>query len=209
VGGLTNVIQVEASYYSTCALKDDGTVWCWGYNGMGELGIGSTTASPSPVQVSAITNAKGLVGGDETFCALLADTTVQCWGVNTSGTCGDGTTTSPRKTSVAVVGTDGTGVLNNVVQLSEGYDHVCARRGDGSVVCWGMNSSGELGDGTTTRNAIPRIVSGLTSVSIAAGKYHNCSLDAAGVVSCWGQNTNGELCDGTVVNRSTPVPVTY
>jgi alpha-tubulin suppressor-like RCC1 family protein len=206
---MTNVVQVEASFYSTCALKTDGTVWCWGYNGYGELGNNSTTPSPTPVQVIGVTNATAIVGGNETFCAILSDTTVVCWGVNSSGTCGDGTYTSPRKTPVPVVGTDGTGQLMNVVQLVESNDGLCARRSDGSVACWGGNTYGQLGDGTTTKSFQPKVISGLTSVSLAGGKSHYCSLDAAGGVSCWGYNGYGALCDGTLVNRGTPVPVTY
>jgi alpha-tubulin suppressor-like RCC1 family protein len=129
--------------------------------------------------------------------------------VNSQGTCGDGTFTSPRKTPVSVVGTDGTGVLTDVLQLAAGYDHVCARRVDGSVVCWGYNSYGELGDGTTNRSAVPRIVAGLTSAAITAGKYHVCSLDPTGAVSCWGYNTEGELCNGGNANRGTPGTVIY
>ena len=93
-------------------------------------------------------------------------------------------------------------------QISAGYGHTCAIYGSGGVHCWGQNSLGQLGDGTTTNSAIPVVVAGLTGVtSVAAGFSHTCAL-AQGVVKCWGYNDAGQLGDGSARTfSSTPVAV--
>jgi alpha-tubulin suppressor-like RCC1 family protein len=157
-----------------------------------------------------ITTATAIVAGNDSACALLADKTVQCWGYNSYGTTGDGTTTGKHTTPNPVVSIDGTGTLGNVTQISMGYDHVCGVRGDGSVVCWGYNSYGELGDGTTTNSGTPKVVTGLTTSTIVSGKYHNCAMSSTGSVVCWGQNSSGQCGDGTTTSpRKAPVSVTF
>ncbi|MGZ4757974.1 MAG: Calx-beta domain-containing protein, partial [Acidimicrobiales bacterium] len=133
---------------------------------------------------------------------------VECWGENAYGVVGDGTTTD-RLTPVAV-----SGLSSGVAEVSVGYYHACALTTVGGVRCWGENSRGELGDGTTATRLSPVAVSGLTSgiTSIATGldhahHDHTCAVTTTGGVKCWGDNQFGELGDGTTTDRSTPVDV--
>jgi len=193
--------QLDAGEIHGCAVKNDGTIRCWGSNLAGQLGDGSTTDRLTPVTVSNITTAVAVSAGLLHTCALLVGGTVRCWGANTSGQLGDGTT-SERHTPVTVKG------LTGAIAVSAGDGHSCALIHDGSVRCWGRNADGQLGDGTRTDRHTPVAVSGLTSVTaLAAGVDHSCAVLANGTMRCWGFNAYGQLGDGTTTRRLTPVTV--
>lgn len=201
--GLT-VTQVAGAQTGTCAVLGSGKVMCWGSNSSGELGIGSTVASlASPAEVSLLTNAVGVgATGGVHVCALRADGFVMCWGSNLSGEIGDGTFVTPRRSPSAVGG------LSEVDQIAIGSDHSCALKKDGTVLCWGFNFSGELGDGTTTNRNTPTAVPGLSGVArLFAGHNHTCAIKTDGTLWCWGRNKDGELCDGTTTTRTSPTKI--
>ena len=187
-----------------CAVKTDHTLWCWGNNFSGQLGDGTTTNSPVPVQVSGHTAdwATVTAGGDGT-CAVKTDHTLWCWGLNFAGQLGDGTTTnSPVPVQVSGHATDW-------ATVTAGQDYTCAEKTGGTVWCWGVNSSGQLGDGTTTDSPVPVQVSGHAAdwATVTAGGDHTCAEKTGGTVWCWGDNGNGELGDGTTTNSPVPVQV--
>ncbi len=149
-GNLTGVATISGGMYHTCVADTDGTVECWGRNNDGQLGDGSTTQRTSPVAVSGIATATGVSAGMYHTCARLANGTAGCWGFNGEGQLGDGTLTL-RTAPVQVSG------LANATQVSSGggtgngtHEHTAALRADGSVVCWGDNTYGQLGNGTNT-----------------------------------------------------------
>jgi alpha-tubulin suppressor-like RCC1 family protein len=205
VNGLgTGVAQVSAGIWHTCALMTSGSVWCWGYNGYGQLGDGTFTNRFSPVSVNGLTSGVvQITAGAYHTCALLASGGVQCWGNNYEAELGDGTTTL-RPTPVNVVGLTG-----GVAQVSAGTFHTCAVLTSSGVKCWGWNPYGQLGDGTTSAAFTPVSVVGLTSgvAQMRQGYLHSCALMTSGGVKCWGNNGSGQLGDGTGTQRLTPVDV--
>ena len=199
--GATTIAAGSISKH-TCVITG-GAAKCWGDNGNGQLGDGSTTPSLIPIQVAGLTSgATSLAVGNFHTCALVSGG-VKCWGNNISGQLGDGTTT-PRLTLVAV-----SGLTNGVAAIAAGALHTCALTTGGAVKCWGANTNGQLGDNTTTSRTAPVSVSGLASgvVAIAAGQTHTCAVTSAGAVKCWGLNANGQLGDNTTTQRLIPAPV--
>jgi alpha-tubulin suppressor-like RCC1 family protein len=161
VSGISTATQISGGGYHSCALLSGGAVKCWGNNGYGELGNGSTIDSSStPVPVSAISTATQISGGGHHSCALLSDSTVECWGYNGYGQLGNDSTNN-RSTPVQVKGVGGTGTLSNVTQISGGGYHSCALLVGSTVECWGDNEYGQLGDGSTSDRWTPVSVTGL------------------------------------------------
>jgi alpha-tubulin suppressor-like RCC1 family protein len=219
VSGLTNVTQIAAGKYHTCARRNDGTVWCWGENAYGQLGNNSTTDSSTPVEVRGVGGTGYLTGvteidADGQFtCALINDGTVRCWGHDQAGQLGTGSTNNNAiVTPQTVVGVGGHGTLGNVTHITVGANHACALISGGGVDCWGLNDHGQLGRGNTTDSSTPVQVEGpggtgyLAGVTqISGGRMHVCVLRSDSTVYCWGRNETGELGDGTTTNRSFPV----
>jgi len=197
-------------------LKQDGTVLAWGYNGNGQLGDGTTTNRTEPVSVldASSTPLNGIIAlavGNNHSLALKSDGTVLVWGYNGYGQLGDGTTT---KNSVPQLLQDGNGVpIINIVAIAAGASHSLALKSDGTLLAWGYNGYGQLGDGTTTQRYRVRIVvdesfipvTGLAA--IAADGEHSLALMSDGSVRAWGRNDNGQLGNGTTVNQRHPVRV--
>lgn len=204
---ISNVTDVAAGAYTTCVLKTNGTVWCWGYNGHGGLGDGTNTARTYGVQVTGITSATQISMGNETSCVRKSDSTVWCWGYNNNSAIGDGTATD-KWTPTQVSG------LTDAVQVDVGDGYTCAVRSGGGVRCWGYNGYGNLGDNSVTARNTPVDVVNLTGVSfvsaaanIGGGFQHTCALKTDGTVWCWGYGGNGELGDGAATTKYSPTQV--
>ncbi len=200
---------MSAGPYTTCALKDNGRVSCWGRNSWGEVGNDdsatyATTAKPvegtAPGGISVAT-------GMEHSCAVEGDGTVKCWGRNNYAQLGHGLvgeyTLPPGTVS---------GLPSGVTSVISGAEHTCALSDAGEVYCWGRNTYGQIGNGATgNRVAAPNLVGGLSSdiVAISAGSDHTCALTDLGGVKCWGRNDYGEIGNGTTGgNVLTPTDVT-
>jgi alpha-tubulin suppressor-like RCC1 family protein len=205
VSGLSNGMgAIAAGHMHACGVAAAGEVQCWGRNVDGQLGDNTTTVRFAPVEVSGLSSAVGVIAAGESHsCALSTGSGVDCWGLNASGQLGDGTT-ERRLAPVGVAGLSG-----DVVAIAAGRRHTCVLTSVGSVMCWGSNFYGALGDGTTTNRLTPVPVSGLTAgvSAIAAGDFHTCAVVGGGGVKCWGRNHGGQLGDGTTTQRLTPVDV--
>jgi prepilin-type N-terminal cleavage/methylation domain-containing protein len=206
VSGLgSGVASISAGSYHTCAVLTSGAAKCWGDNGSGRLGDGSTTSSSTPVDVSGLGSGVASIAATSSHtCAVTTSGAAKCWGQNLEGRLGDGSATG-RTTPVDVVG-----LGSGVARITGGVSHTCAVLTSGVAKCWGGNGNGQLGDGTTTNSLTPVDVSGLTSgaVSISsAGQNHTCVVMASGAAKCWGVNGLGRLGDGSTTHSSTPVTV--
>jgi len=136
-------------------------------------------------------------------CLRTALDAVVCVGDNRVGQLGDGSTTQ-RVSPVAVQG-----LSSGVAAVTAGHGHTCALGNDGGVKCWGLNDSGQLGNGSNTDSPVPVAVTGLGSgvVAIDAGGRHTCAVLGDGSVKCWGSNVDGQLGDETEVDKSVPTSV--
>ena len=219
-------LAVGASERHTCAVLDDGAVRCWGFNNLGQLGLGDTAdrgdqpeemgdVSP-PVDLGAARRATAIAPGSFHTCALLDDGAVKCWGAN-GGQLGLGDTTNrgdgPGEMGDALPPVDlGTG--RTATAIAAGGAHTCALLDNGTVKCWGNNGSGQLGLGdTATRgdgpgemgDALPPVDLGTgrtaTAISIGPGASTTCALLDNGTVKCWGDNGHGQLGLGDTVDR--------
>jgi alpha-tubulin suppressor-like RCC1 family protein len=226
------VAAIAAGAAHSMALCSDGTVSTWGNNANGQLGNNSTITSYWPVAVNVshnVINGKlvfsalygktlvAIAAGQNHCLALCSDGTVAAWGYNGNGQLGTNTTTSSIF-PVAVNKASGISALfgKTVIGIAAGGNHSIALCSDGTLAAWGGNSSGQLGDGTTTQRKAPVAVStaagvsalaGRTVVAVAGGGTHSLALCSDGTVAAWGANANGQLGDTTLTNENVPVAV--
>ena len=184
--------KISVGLQHTCAIFDDDKVYCWGGNGFGQLGVGSTTDQNTPTVVNLGTGktATAISSGSFHNCAILNDKTVKCWGVNSSGQVGDRSNTA-RTSPVAVP----LGSGRSATAIHVNGAHSCAILDDGSLLCWGANNRGQLGDGTTTSRNTPVAVDlgeGRTATAVGGGSSHTCAILDDESLKCWGYNHNGE-----------------
>lgn len=253
VVALDSAVQVAAGSEHACALLASGRVRCWGANAFNQLGDGTTHLRTAPVDVlaDASTPLEGvtqLALGAYHACALKADGTVRCWGYNGYGALGVGGAAAPPYAAASPQ------LTSRAVAVSAGWFHTSVLLDDGTVQSFGLNTHGELGDGTTTSRSTPvtfkdsgcthavtttgaALVSGCNSVATAvcaldayccatswdglcvaetasfgaaravalsAGSYSTCAVLGNGSLTCWGENDQAQLGDGTYVDKPTP-----
>jgi alpha-tubulin suppressor-like RCC1 family protein len=235
VSGITAATQVSVGGSHACALVSQGggvnAIYCWGYNGDGELGNGTFSDSPVPVAVTGLAaNPIYVSAGLTHTCALLANKRVQCWGDNAEGqlstTMGAGVTSN---VPIYVRSSASSDPLENVVSISAGGVHSCAVTIGGTVKCWGSNAHKQFDTDNSTnpnsilpvginslwaaaRNTLPAgtiaadypqdLAAG--ALQVFAGEWHTCAIRQSGAVACFGENSNGQL--GTGVSGATAVP---
>ena len=208
VAGGINWKQVSGCSNNSAAIKTDGTLWVWGDNVTnGQLGDNTVVRKSSPIQTIAFgTNWKSVSCGSVITTAIKTDGTLWCWGSNTNGGLGDNTIV--KKSSP--VQTIAFGI--NWKQVSCGYAYTACIKTDGTLWCWGLNSSGQLGDNSATKRSSPvqTIALGKNWKQVACGGSNTAAIKTDGTLWCWGYNTFGSLGDNTNTNRSSPIQtITY
>lgn len=189
VPGLNNVKTISANAYNCFVVKNDGTVWAWGDNRLGDLGDGSTTTHSSPVQVKGLANIVDVSGGTHHTLALDNNGNVWAWGYNEDGELGNnageqtdqfGYNYNPEPVQVPI---------DNVASISAGLYVSMALKKDGTLWAWGSNENGELGDGTSTSRSTPARISGLNNVIEMCGPdTTSMALTSDSIMWTWGAN---------------------
>jgi alpha-tubulin suppressor-like RCC1 family protein len=200
VHGLPDVIEVAAGTFHSVALRADGTVWTWGYNGYGSLGVGQgITESPTPIQVPNLSEVVSVEAEGTCSYAVKSDGTLWAWG---RPWCQIVNYTSGGYTPAQV------GDLTNVVAVACGQDHTLVLQGNGVLLAFGLNEYGSLGDNTTTPRTDTPVETLISDVvSIAAGDDYSIAVKADGTVWSWGLNDIGQLGLGHTRNQKRPQQV--
>jgi len=205
VKGLTGVTQISAGGYSFClALKNDGTVWAWGWGLNGELGNGTNSSSLNPVRVKRLTGVAAVAAGGNHNLALMQDGTVWAWGApsfgSSQGTLGNGEDNERSNIPVQVR------QLQGIVAIAANGENSLVLTKDGTVWAWGDNISGQLGDGTANSSNKPVQVRNLAGVtSIASGPASGFAQTKDGAVWVWGDNSTGRLANAVASSGNVPV----
>jgi alpha-tubulin suppressor-like RCC1 family protein len=207
ISGSIGAIGVAAAANGShaCAVRSNGLMACWGNNGAGQIGDGTTTGRRLPVAVSGISNVIGAGLGANHSCAVIADGTLRCWGSNQDGQLGIGSVGGNQPLPSAIGG------LTGVVAVAPATFHTCALLVSGFVRCWGLGSGGEMGNGHFDSHPTPFTVDESVvsdAVAIASAFDSTCVLIADGTERCWGSNADDALGDGVAGGlEATPVPV--
>ena len=186
-GGWSAAAPPGTGWETTCAIKADATLWCWGRNSHGQLGIGTQLESfATPQQTMGGSGWQSVTVGDTHACGVKTDGTGWCWGANQAGQVGNLNGNQPTPTQV---GTD-----TNWRWMSAGVNHSCGLKADGSAYCWGHNQDGQLGDGSqTTMSEKPvRVGTDNDWAFIAAMNRATIALKTSGTIWTWGANQLGE-----------------
>ena len=199
-------VAISTGGFHSCAIIENSSLLCWGWNNNGQLGMGEMiNATPGPTSSLGIgRTAVAITSGNYHTCALLDNDSVSCWGRGDIGQLGNGGTSD--KSTPALSSSFGT--ARTVSEVSSGGSHTCAILDNGSISCWGYGNEGQLGNGGTANKTSPTLTSSLgsgrTAVAISSGEVHTCAILDNGEVYCWGSNSNGQLGNGGNTNQTSP-----
>ncbi len=197
-------LDITAGSAHTCALRDDGTTFCWGANPLAQLGA-EPASTAGPVRVSGAPPLVALAAGHAHTCGLDADGAVWCWGWNAYGQLGAPASTCPEGGVCSSVPLR-VRTAERIRALAAGGDFNCGLNEAGAAFCWGANAVGQLGGAPGPNSIDPVRVGGVPPfVEVSAGLEHACGLTAEGALWCWGDNRHGQLGDGTGAVRTGPV----
>jgi alpha-tubulin suppressor-like RCC1 family protein len=193
--------QVAAGYFHTLAIRADGTLWTWGQNSSGVLGLGDSANRLFPTQVGSATNWTRVAAGSYHTLAIRSDGSLWAWGLNFYGQLGLGD--NANRNLPTRVGTD-----NNWRTVTGGGDYTLALRTDGTLWAWGYNASGQLGLGNNTDRNLPMQVGVATDWdSLATGEAHSLARRTDGTLWAWGSNVHGQLGLGDTIARNLPTQI--
>jgi alpha-tubulin suppressor-like RCC1 family protein len=202
----TDWAEVAAGHLHTCALKDDGRLYCWGSGTRGQLGNGAHDDQLIPVQEATQDQewAHVSAGGFHT-CAIKTDGRLYCWGRGDEGQLGTG---SDQGSATPVQEATG---ASDWIEVSAGNRHTCAINAEHELFCWGRGDEGQLGTGGTERELEPRRVASpisnwtQVSASVERNADFTCAVTQEGALYCWGDGRHGQLGHGSSQPSSEPV----
>jgi alpha-tubulin suppressor-like RCC1 family protein len=197
-------VVVAAGYHHTCVILDDGSLWCWGYNFEGAIGLDDPYNSPdvlSPQHVGVETWT-AVAGGDGHTCAIQSTGTMWCWGRNTSGELGIGQ--AMTQAMMQLRAPTQVGSFSDWTSIDLGQDNACGLRRDGSLWCWGDGSSGELASPPATFYTPTQVGTDTDWQSVSTDIFSTCGVKKSGALYCWGRNIEGQLGTGDLNARTTP-----
>jgi alpha-tubulin suppressor-like RCC1 family protein len=198
----TKVILVAAHGESSYALRTDSTLWAWGNNNQGQLGVGDVQLREKAASVGWASRWRWVSAGDKFAHAIRSDSTLWGWGINTAGQLGNGSTT--RSLVPVKIGS-----MQNWHKVSNGRSHVLALTTQGRLYAWGNNIYGQLGDNTNTRRTSPKLIGSEVWRDVSAGGSHSVGIRADSTLWVWGYNQNGELGQTTsLYYQSAPIQLT-
>jgi alpha-tubulin suppressor-like RCC1 family protein len=205
IGTSSTWTRVSCGYKNTFAIKSNGTLWSWGENVFGNLGLNDTTNRSSPVQVGALSLWRLVSSSSVNAAAIQTNGTLWAWGFNASGAIGNNSTIN-QSSPVQV------GALSIWTQIAVGDQYMLALQSNGTLWSWGSNIAGQLGLSNTTNRSSPVQVGTLsvwTRVSAASGGVGGFSsaIQSDGTLWSWGNNGNGQLGLSNTTTRSSPVQV--
>ncbi len=186
----------------TMAIRTGGTLWTWGRNNYGQLGVGtSVTSVTSPTQVGTATNWDKISSGNSHCVAIKTDGTLWTWGSNQSGQLGNGTTTN---SNIPIqIGSE-----TDWLFIAAGDEFTFAIKNNHTLWAWGLNTYGQLGDNTTVSKNTPTQIGTETNWQIVnAGTDHTVAIKSNGTLWAWGKNNVGQLGDNTNVNKNIPTQI--
>ncbi|PZQ49098.1 MAG: hypothetical protein DI551_00145 [Micavibrio aeruginosavorus] len=209
----TSTVQTPAANYAgwsnissygghSCGVRGDGNGFCWGSDSSGQLGnntaISSTQETPSMVVSDGIPWSKIVAGADHS-CGVKANGTLWCWGSEAQGQLGNGSTAATQAAPVQI------GTATDWTDITAGYQFTCGIRSDGRAYCWGSDTSGKLGNGSSGSVSAPATVNDFGPwVNINAFENHACGIKADGSAWCWGAGAQGQLGNNTTTDAQSP-----
>jgi alpha-tubulin suppressor-like RCC1 family protein len=196
---------IAASGSHTCALRETaGSLFCWGRNTDGQLGLNDVAQRNTPIRMTAMTGWKHVTVGGTHSCGIRTGTLPEelyCWGNDLTGQVGNGSASNADVLSPALIGANGDWSM-----VEAGDQHTCGIRA-GELYCWGLNSSGQLGIGSIVNQSAPaRVGTYADWTHVSGGTTHTCGI-RSGTLWCWGNNGQGQLGDGTFSTRNAPVQI--
>ena len=206
VGSTSEWKDVTLGPRNALAIKNNGTLWAWGFGNQAQIGDNTVNISrSSPVQIGALTTWSNIAVGAYSSYAIRTDGTLWSWGDNTNGALGTNNPSVLQQSSPVQVG-----ALTNWLQVAAGPYCCFVVKTDGTLWAWGRNSSGQLGDGTTINRSSPVQIGSLTtwaSVSARQVLPNALAVTTSGALYSWGDGSQGQLGSGAVVSRSSPAQV--
>jgi alpha-tubulin suppressor-like RCC1 family protein len=203
VGSLADWLNGAGGNYHTVVTKIDGTMWSWGNNDVGQLGLGTSGGAnykSSPTQIGALTNWITIASDNKSNAAIKTNGTLWSWGANTAGQLGQNN--QANLSSPAQVG-----ALTNWLNVTNGYNFTTAVKTDGTLWAWGLNTYGQLGISNVSSYSSPKQIGGNLWSRVASGFFHTVATRSDGTLWAWGRNSAGQLGVSNTTNYSSPKQV--